>query len=90
MPSTSVSRPGGAASTSAKVPKRFRSSLAIGFTSRRGMRPEQHEFEQLVIGKRVAADLDEAGAQSVAVAVIVGRIAAAAHARVESRSSPAL
>ena len=36
-PSISISRAGGAASVSAKVPKRRISSFAIGFTSRRGI-----------------------------------------------------
>ena len=34
---------------------------------------EEHELEQLVVGQRIAADLDEAGAQPVTVTVVVRR-----------------
>ena len=70
FPFTALSRSGEAASTSAKLPNRARSSLANGLSTPRDGTGEE-ELEQLVVEERVGARLHEPGAQPLAMAEIV-------------------
>ena len=74
-PSTSFSRSGAAAMTSAKLPKRAISAFAkrLGVALRN--RQEQQKFQKLVIGERIRPAGKEALAQPLAMAVIMRNVA---------------
>ena len=76
IPSTSMRRAGGGGEHLGEGAEAAQQLLGDRLDVAARDRAEQHELQQLVIGQRVAADLGEAGAQAVAVAVVVRRVVA--------------